>query len=398
MRHCFFLFALLWLAGCDPKTTSQPESSPLPPPPPPGMPVAAVPARPRGLALADTAAPYTTLPGFGDTVQAPSQVRINGTLYRLETTILTDSARTLRYTESPTAQPGGSMSVGDSAQTGTATGFEVLYRFRLLRPNGQPLFVRELRKSSFAAAMGQELAVIAEANAPVFSGYLPAFNALAFEISLYPPDSDAGGELLVLLHATTGRVLYQGLARWTGGCNSPAVLSNDGRTLLTSTEILQANGHVTKIDNKAKREVAGTLLVNNQTVLVAYMPGYDNTGTRLPLQGPNAELMDLNGRKLAAFKLESVDGGLGYQMLSKYVGQTRSHYLFDETNGRLGVFPAQNPVSARVLALSQQPVFRAPQRPAEVRIDFTTETGTQATFYIDTVSGGIRHRLYRPAY
>ncbi|WP_152559982.1 hypothetical protein [Hymenobacter sp. IS2118] len=395
MRPFLFLFALLCLAGCDPKTTSRTESTALAPPPAP-PPAVVVPARPRGLALADTVAPYTTLPGFGDTLQAPSQVRINGALYRVETTTLTDSARALRYTESPTAYLDGS--VDDSAHTGTATGFEVLYRFRLLRPNGQPLFVRELKKSSFAAAMGQELAVIAEANAPVFSGYLPAFNALAFEVSLYPPDSDAGGELLVLLHATTGRVLYQGLARWTGGCNSPTVLSSDGRTLLTSTEILQANGHVTKIDNKAKREVAGTLLVNNQTVLVAYMPGYDNTGNQLPLQGPNAELMDLNGRKLAAFKLESVDGGLGYQMLSKYIGQTRSHYLFDETNGRLGIFPAQNPVLARVLALSQQPVFRAPQRPAEVRIDFTTEAGTQATFYIDTVSGGIRHRLHRPAY
>lgn len=393
MRLFLLLFALLCVAGCDPKTTSQPESAPLPPPPAP-PPAVAAPARLRGLALADTAAPYTTLLGFGDTVQAPSQVRINGALYRVETTALTDSARVLGATEAPSAgQPGG-----DSTQNGTATGFEVLYRFRLLRPNGQPVFMRELRKSSFGAAMGQELAVIAEANTPVFSGYLPAFNALAFEISLYPPDSDAGGELLVLLHATTGRVLYQGLARWTGGCNSPAVLSNDGRTLLTSTKILQANGRVTKIDNKAKREVGGTLLVNNQTVLVAYMPGYDNSGTRLPLQGPNAELMDLSGRKLAAFKLESVDGGLGYQMLSKYVGQTSSHYLFDETNGRLGVFPAQNPVSARVLALSQQPVFRAPQRPTEVRIDFTTETGTRATFYIDTVNGGIRHRLHRPAY
>jgi hypothetical protein len=233
---------------------------------------------------------------------------------------------------------------------------------------------------------------------PIFSGYLPAFNALVFELSFYPDGSDAGGDLLLLLDATMGRVTHKKMTRWATGCNSATALSRDGRTLLTSTEILQANGRSTAIDNRPGREVAGTLLVNDQTVLVTYVGGYDNKGDQLPLKGPNAELMDLNGRKLAAFNLESIDGGLGSRMLSKYVGQTRTHYLFDEVNGKIGLVSAKQPTPARILKLSEVPVFRAPQHPTEVRIRFATETGALATFYVDTVSGNLRHRISKPTY
>lgn len=392
MRSCFLLFALLWLAGCDSKPAAQLPSSPSLPPA--AAPAVAAVARPRTLALADTATPYTTLPGTGDTVQAATRILIKGNWYRLQTSAQTDSARPLRFTYPPSSD----VNAPDSAQNNTVTGFEGTYTFRLLRPDGTTQFLQTLKKSDFTKEIGEDMAVDAKPEPPVFSGYLPAFHALAFELGFYPMDSDAGGELLLLLDATTGRVLHQKMARWMGGCNSAMVLSADGRTLLTSLEILQANGRATPLDTKPGREVGGTLLVNGQTVLVAYLPGYDNKGNPLPLKGPNAELLDLSGRKLAAFNLESVDGGLGYQMLAKYVGQTRSHYLFDDRNGKLGVVPAQRPTAARILKLNQLPVFRAPQRPTEVRIHFTTESSTDATFFIDTVSGGLRHRIRKPAY
>ncbi|MBF9237015.1 hypothetical protein I2I05_06365 [Hymenobacter sp. BT683] len=394
MRPFFFLSVLLCLAGCDQKSTSQQEAAPPQTTPAPPAPAAIAPPRP--LAFADTAAPYTTLPGFFDSVKVAPQVRINGTVFRLQTTAQTDSTRPLRYALPPTAYVDGS--TDDSTQSNVVTGFEGTYTFRLLRPDGKPQFVQKLLKSAFGAAVGKDMAVEAAAMPPVFSGYLPAFNALAFELSFYPPDSDAGGELLLLLDATTGRVIHKELARWMSGCNSETALSPNGRTLLTSTEILQSNGRSTEIDNIPGREVAGTLLVNDQTVLVAYTGGYDNKGEHLPLKGPNAELMNLNGRRLAAFNLESIDGGLGSRMLSKYVGQTRSHYLFDEANGKVGIISAEKPVPARILKLSQIPIFRAPLRPTEVRIHFAIETGTRAAFYIDTVSGNLRQRVSKPSY
>ncbi|SFQ57946.1 hypothetical protein [Hymenobacter arizonensis] len=396
MRPYFLLFALCFLAGCEQKKAALQQED-APPQNTLAEAAAAAPiAQPRSLAFADTAAPYTTLPSFYDSVKASPQVRINGTLYRLQTTARTDSTRPLRYTDPTMASQDGPGT--DSTQSNTITGFEGTYTFRLLRPDGKTQFVKKLRKSDFAAEVGKDMVVDATTMLPVFSGYLPAFNALAFELGFYPEGSDAGGEALLLLNATTGQVIHKQMARWNSGCNSAAVLSPNGRTLLTSTEILQANGRATPIDNKSGRSVGGTLLVNDQTVLVAYAPGYDNRGNQVEIKGPNAELMDLNGRKLASFALESINGGLGTQMFSKYVRQTRSHYLFDEANNKLGIISADNPVPARLLKLSEIPVYRAPQHPTEVRIHFETESGTRAAFYIDTVSSNLRCRVIKPVY
>ncbi|MBF9223153.1 hypothetical protein [Hymenobacter ruricola] len=395
MRRCFVVAGLLLLlSGCDQKTAQRQETVAQAPVYPA---VADVPAAP--LAAPDTALPYRPLPGSFDSVQAPLQVRINNADYRVQVSARADSAQPLRYVAPPNEFLDGSSE--DSTQRQALTGVEVVYTFRLLRANGQPQFVRQLKKSDFKAAVGEELAVEADVSVPVFSGYLPAFQALAFEISFYPPESDAGGQVLVLLDATTGKVLHRELARWTDGCNSATVLSADGRTLLTSCEILQANGHVVnleKANRTAHRTIAGTLLVNDQTVLVVYGPGYDNHGREVPLKGPNATLMDTNGRVLKSFSLESIDGGLGSQMLARYLGSTQTHYLYDEAHGRLGVVPRSHPTGLRVLKLRQLPVFRAPQRPSEIELSFSTETGSEATFYIDTTSQQVRYSLHKPAY
>ncbi|MBF9143762.1 hypothetical protein [Hymenobacter properus] len=385
MSACFVAAGLLLLAGCDQNTASLQETAAHT-----RRPVSVAQTAPRTLVAANTALPYLRLPGVGDSIQAPALVRINNTAYRVQVGARTDSARPLRHIlpASPAA---------DSPEADTVTGFEGYYTFRLLRADGKAQFARQLKKTSFSAAVSPDLAVEAEATPPIFSGYLPAFKALAFEINFYPPESDAGGQALLLLDAATGKVRHLALARWTGGCNSNSVLSADGRTLLTSCELLQANGHVTNLE-KPGREVAGTLLVNNETALVVYAAGYDQYGEEVPLRGPNAQLITVDGRVLKSFHLYSIDGGLGNHMLSTYLPRTRTHYLYDETYNRLAVVPRDQPTQLRVLNLRQLSSFRKPQRPTEVRVDFETEMGTQATFYVDVHSGRIRHRVRRAAF
>ncbi|MDO7849670.1 hypothetical protein Q5H92_25125 [Hymenobacter sp. M29] len=386
MRACFTAAGLLLLlAGCDQNTASRQETAIRIP-----RPALAERVAPLAPTLPDTALPYRSLPSFGDSVQASLLVRISDAAYRVQVAARTDSARPLRHILPPAPS-------AESTQNDTVTGFEGYYTFRLLRTDGKAQFARQLRKTSFSAAMSPDLALEAETILPFFSGYLPAFKALAFEISFYPPESDAGGQALLLLDAATGKVRHLALARWTGGCNSAMALSADGRTLLTSSELLQANGHVTNLE-KPGREVIGTLLVNNQTALVVYGAGYDQRGREVPLRGPNAQLLDASGRVLRAFYLESIDGGLGTHMLSTYLRQTHAHYLFDETNNQLAVVPRDHPTQLQILKLRKLPVFRAPQRPTEVRFSFDTESGTKATFYTDVANGQVRYKLRKTAY
>ena len=389
MRLLSLLTTGLLLAGC----TQQPAqrqaptipAQPLPAP----APVAAVVARPA-LAEADTVPPYTLLdapfPHDDQPVLPPPLVRIDGVSYQVQTSAATDTLRRLTHIGRTEAEDG-------SLLVDTIYGSEVRYTFRLLRPDGQPQFTRQVLKSSLKAAIGADLAVKAVALQPGFLGYLPQFKALAFELTVYPPDSDAGGSVLLLLDARTGQLRQQRLSRWNGGCSSPVALSEDGRTLLTSFDIIRADGRVASFDKPPLR-VGGTLLVNNTNVLVTYLPTYDTQGN---LSGPSsARLLDLSGRQLAAFPLESLDGGLGSQMLATYLRQTRTYYLFDEQQQQIGLLPHDQPAALRLVPLKQLAKFQPPQRPTEVRFSIDTESGSQGAFYVDTLSRALRYSLTRP--
>ena len=101
---------------------------------------------------------------------------------------------------------------------------------------------------------------------------------------------------------------------------------------------------------------------------------------------------------LKAFSLESVDGGLGSNMLSDYLPATRTHYLFDESNRRLALVPYAQPTQLQVRPLRQLSRFRPPQRPTETTVEFRTESDSHATFYIDKTTGGVRYELQKPTY
>jgi len=396
MRFLSFLTAGLLLAGCTQQPTQrQAPTIPAQPLPAPA-PVAAVVPR-FALAEADTVPPYTTLEPYSwqgeQRVPVSPLVTIGGVNYRVEVSAVPDSTRLLRYTYPPEA---GDVNLGDPApglDDRTVQGVEVTYTFRLLRPDGQPLFTRRVLKSSLKKEMSDDLAACASAQQPAFLGYLPQFNALAFELDLTPPDSDAGGNLLLLLDARTGQLRQQRLSRWTGGCNSPVAVSEDGRTLLTSFDIIRADGRVASFDKPPLR-VGGTLLVNNGSVLVTYLPAHDPQGNSTGTT--STRLLDLTGRPLAAFPLESLDGGLGYQMLATYLRQTHTYYLFDEQQQQIGLLPHDQPGALRLVKLNQLTKFQPPQRPTEVRFSVNTESGAQGAFYVDTLSRALRYRLTKP--
>ncbi|MDO7875476.1 hypothetical protein Q5H93_12100 [Hymenobacter sp. ASUV-10] len=395
MRLLSLLTAGLLLAGCTQQPTQrQAPTIPAQPLPAPA-PVAAV-ARPA-LALADTVPPYTALEPYAwrgeQQVPVSPLVRIDGLSYRVEASAAPDSTRPLRYTYPPEA---GEVNLGDPApglDDRTVQGVEVTYTFRLLRADGQPQFTRRILKSSLKKEMTEDLAACAVARQPAFLGYLPQFGALAFELDLTPPDSDAGGQLLLLLDARTGQLRQQRLSSWTGGCNSPVALSEDGRTLLTSFHIIRADGRVTPFE-KPGLQVGGTLLVNNQHVLVSYLPDYDPQGNATA--GASARLLDLTGRQLASFPLENVIGELGTRMQAAYLGQTRTYYLFDEEHQQIGLLPHDQPRALRLLKLAQLATFQPPQRATEVRFSVNTESGAQGAFYVDTLSQALRYRLQKP--
>ena len=245
--------------------------------------------------------------------------------------------------------------------------------------------------------MSQDLVTEAAPWPPDFLGYLPHFKAFAFELTLNPPDSDSGGSLLLLLDARNGQVRQQRLSRWNGGCNSPVTLSENGRTLLTSFDIIQANGRVTNFE-KPKLSIGGTLFVNDKTVLIEYISEQEAFKQSTVQTTRNAHLLDLNGHQLASLSLESLDGGLGTQMQATYIGQTSTYYLFDENNQQLGLLPHSQPTAMRVVKLRQLTPFQAPQRPTEVSFSIDTESGTRGSFYIDTISKRIRYHVFKPTY
>jgi hypothetical protein len=379
MRFFPLLTTGLLLTGCTQQPTQrQAPTIPAQPLPAPA-PVAAAPA--PTLARADTVPPYTPLWPVvvqnGQPVPVPPLVRIGGVPYRVQARAVADSTRPLRYLDRVPA----------------ADGSFVTDTLRLLRPDGQPQFTRRIRKSSLKEEIGDDLAVEASEWQPDFLGYLPQFNALAFELTVNPPDSDAGGSLLLLLDARTGQVRQLRLSRWTGGCSSPVALSEDGRTLLTSCHIIRADGRVVSLE-KPDLTIGGTLLVNNSHVLVTYQPPFV-PGQRAPTPPNNTRLLDLSGRQLAAARLVSLyGGGLGTQMLTTYLGQTRTYYLFDEEQRQLALLPHDQPSQLRLFKLNQLQPFQAPQRSTEVRFHLDSETrGTESTFYVDTLTQALRYQV-----
>ncbi|TGE26377.1 hypothetical protein [Hymenobacter metallicola] len=362
----------------------------------------AAPAKPTRPGVADTTAAFATLSAQPDSTHRPPTITIGGQQYRLLTSAKTDPNRRLPVPQDPADSAEVVTAESEAMALAGSYGYDVQYTVSLVAANGKPRFTATLHKADFAAAMGPTHVNESFAAAPDFYGYLPGFNALAFVVSFYLHDTDDGGEALLLLDATTGKVRHIGMQGWAFGATDGITLTPDGRTLLTSYEIVHANGRSVKLARKGL-EIAGTLLINDQTVLAVYEGetyiDADGGMTNREINGPNAYLLDLNGREIGRFNFHGTQAEMGYGFTYKYLAQTRSHYLFDDGIKVLFVLNRDNPRAHRPVRLTQLRKFTAPQRPTEVRLHLTSTLGSHLTLYVDTLSSSaVRYSLRKPTY
>ncbi|MCB2409319.1 hypothetical protein [Hymenobacter lucidus] len=396
-----FLAALLLCAALMSCESRQPTATSAPATPAEAATPAAV-VRHPGPAIADTAAAFVTLHSLTDSTHRPPLVSIGSQQYRVLTSAATDSHHRLPVPKDPTDSAEVVTAKSEAMALEGSYGYEVEYTVRLMDAKGKPKFTTTLHKADFAATMGPDHVNMSFAAPPDFYGYLPKFNALAFVVPFYLHDTDDGGEALLLLDAATGKVRHIGMQGWAFGAKDDITLTPDGRTLLTSYEIVHADGRHVKLARK-NEEVAGALLVDDNTVLaVAEGETYidaDGGMTNREIKGPNARLLDLNGRETGILNFHGTQAEMGYGFIHQYLAQTRSHYLFDAGNNILLVLSRDNPKAHRPISLSRLRKFAAPQRPTEVRFHLASGLGSKLTLYVDTLSSSaVRYSLVAPTY
>ncbi|PJJ48594.1 hypothetical protein [Hymenobacter chitinivorans] len=397
-----FLAALLLSAALLSCESRQPAATTSAPTAPAESAAPAVPARRPGPAVADTAAPFVTLHSLTDSTHRPPLVSLGGQQYRVLTSAKTNPRRHLPVPSNPQDSTDVATGQTEAWALEGSYGYDVEYTVRLVAANGKSRFATTLHKADFAAAMSQGHVNESAAAAPDFYGYLPGFNALVFVVPFYLHDSDNGGEALLLLDAATGKVRHIGRQGWAFGAKDHITLTPDGRTLVTSYEIVHADGRHVSLARK-DREAAGALLVDDNAVLAVYEgTAYldaDGGLTSREINGPNAYLLDLNGRETGRFNFHGTQAEMGYAFTHQYLAQTRSHYLFDAGNKVLLVLTRNNLLAHRPISLSQLRKFAAPRQPTEVRFHLTPSLGGHLTLYVDTLSSSaVRYSLVTPKY
>ena len=337
------------------------------------------------LAVADTALPFPALPAG----PAPRTVQLGGQLGRVETSARVDGARQLMLRDSLAGQ----LAPAELTRRRlSGSGFDAVYTLRLRRPDQRVQFTTTLRKTDLMAALGEELVTESSPEAPVFVGYLPRLDALAFTLRCNAFDTDWTATALVLLDAASGQVRYLGLHQRAQDEPTRNVLTPDGRTLLTRYAVLTADRPPVAL-TLPNLQVAGTRLLNARAALVAYAPDVDEQGLPVPLARANALLLDLvDGRVLTRLHLGATATGYqdGHGLSYQYLRQTRTHYFGSPDDQTLVLIPRERPTELRRLRLAAIPRFRLPQRPTEVRFGLSLGPTQRLLLYADTLSGALR--------
>ncbi|MGI4863258.1 MAG: hypothetical protein ACRYFZ_04995 [Janthinobacterium lividum] len=277
-------------------------------------------------------------------------------------------------------------------------GADVQYSFQLLDQQGRPHFTRQLHKADFAHVVYGGLRTVAVASPPTYLGYWPARKALVFEVGFVREDTDEGLLVLVLLDATTGRVLHLAAEKpYMGSCDCWPTLAHDGRTLLAGEELLAANGQIVSL-TKNGRVVAGTRIINDSTFLVVYESG-DMSGNQV--LSHNAQLVGRTGRVLRTFTFHGTDSNWssgGYSLETAFVSATETNYLFDGRTTIFTLIPANRPSEVQQLRAGQLVRFQSPQRATEKKLEFEYNDMPTAALYVDTITQKLRYADTRITY
>ena len=372
----------LLLAGCEshPAATSEAAAPPRPP-----APVAAtrqVPRQPPALTMSHLAKWITT----GDTSATRRLLTLDGQPWRVRTTALADSTHPLTF-QIPADKENHQPALLEK-------GTEVQYTFQLLDPQGLPRFTTHLHKADFAKEVYGSLRTVATAAPPIFLAYWPARRALVFEVGFGREDTDEGTEVLVLLDATTGRMLHRTPGKsYMGSCDCWPTLTPDGQTLLTGQEILRANKQIISL-TQPQRDVAGTLVLNDSSFLVVYEGD-------VPDMANNAHLVSRAGQIVRQFTFHGTDptmAGGGYHLAAALLPATGTHYLWDGAAHVFTLIPVRKPTSLQQLPAARLVPFRAPQRASEKKLEFEYNDSPSTALYVDTLTQQLRYADTQVAY
>ena len=373
------------LVGCEQRAyLTEKRTSPMSvvvAPSAPPVPVATPPPAPRPTAPAP---PPVYRPGWAPPVVLDTAVVFNGQPYRLRLEAETDSTQRLKTTYQP--YPG---------HYEQARGYQGRFTFTLHAADGQQVFRRQLRKTDFYKAAGQDIVTESEAYRPELLAYSAAFGALVFTLDFMVPDSDVGSQAVLLLDLA-GRVvrISDGRAPGSGADCDPALTPN-GRALLTGSELLRPGQPALRL-HRADSDLAGAFLLTDTTLLVVYAPGkshlihapgepdtYGRTPTPQQQRAANAQVRHIGtGRVLSRFRYAGYYEELGYTIPRGYAAGV--HYLLDEERG-LRLVPAAAPARTSEVRFAAMPRFVPPQRRREVRLELQSASRGFA-FYIDTTS------------
>lgn len=393
MRNLVAVGLLALLAGCEQKLHSTKSDARAMP----SVAVTPVPEPPSVWPPVASPKPPPDIRGWAPPVSADTLVLLNGQPYQLLLAAETDSTHRLTATYEET--PGHSRRV---------RGFEGHYTMTLREKTGRQIFSRKLRKVAFFRNVGADIVTESEAYLPQFLGYSRPLGALVFTLDFMVPDSDVGGQVVLLLDLS-GNVLRLSEGRGPGGgpeCE-PA-LSPNGAALLTASELLRPGRPPMRLE-RPDAELVGASFLSDSTVLVVYAPGkahpirladgldgYGRTPTVQQLRTPNAFVRNIRtGRVVRHFHYHGFYEEMGYTIPGFRLRATATQYLLDDKRG-LYLLPLGGtglPVEMRFAAM---PHFTPPKRLAEVRCEINSAETTFA-FYVDTSSVQPRIRYQRLA-
>ncbi|WP_086594702.1 hypothetical protein [Hymenobacter crusticola] len=344
----------------------------------------------HSLMAADTTAPFEPLGAQIDSLNGSPIARINGQVYWVETSGKPDLTHRLIDRDSLTI---GSDSATVANMDSSGYGYDAIYTFRLVTPDGRARFTTVRHTMDFAPALSRELLVESTPDKPTFLGYLPQFNALIFQLWFVAEGTDWAESALLLLDAVSGKVRYTLFDHSGEDMHNGNALTTNGRVLLTRTAILHADGRRINI-TREKLRTAAVQLLNDRIALVLYENG-NFYGKEFPAPKNNACVMTFDGRVLDSFPLRAaeIDYLDGTDLNYGYLRSTQTHYLFDLERKILYLLPRGQPLKRQTIHLKNLPVFKSPQRSSEVAISLQEGVGPSLRVYVDTINNKLRYQL-----
>ena len=272
--------------------------------------------------------------------------------------------------------------IDEGIQKDMYQGFNAHFNITLQDQSGSKVFSKELTKSDFKPSFDEQILVRSEAKLPIFRGYLPAFNAFLFTFEFWIPDSDVGGEYVLLLNRQ-GDIIESYTDDYFGGGDYAGQIEipDHQQFVLTRVRILHPGGRKVELGNK-ENGLIGTKLLNNECILVVREYS-DSTQT------PNAILMNPDGTALKNFIYQGYYEVLGYEIPLHFEPSTQNYYLLDEESEQLRVIPKTNPTATYTVNFSGMPTAGGKKQPGEVAFSLNTEMGKHV-FYVKAGSSNIR--------